>query len=146
MQQAIENDRSAVFAEEAFVVDVQAFLYEMMESKQVSRADLAKAMGVSRARISQIFSDECKNFTVRLLARAMHALGETPRLECQWSDEEASVAAEKEQRRAIKNAKNVRALWLDTARADDITVACNDDDIRIDGMLHLEMDTMGMAA
>lgn len=146
MQQAIENDRSAVFAEEAFVVDVQAFLYEMMESKKVSRADLAKAMGVSRARISQIFSDECKNFTVRLLARAMHALGETPRLECQWSDEEASVAAEKEQRRAIKNAKNVRALWLDTARADDITVACNDDDIRIDGMLHLEMDTMGMAA
>ncbi|MES3093215.1 helix-turn-helix transcriptional regulator [Sphingomonas aerolata] len=146
MQQAIETDRSAVFAEEAFVVEVQAFLYEMMESKQVSRADLAKAMGVSRARISQIFSDECKNFTVRLLARAMHALGETPRLECQWSDEEASAAAQKEQRRAIKNAKNVRALWLDTARADDITAACNDDDIRIDGMLHLEMDTMGMAA
>lgn len=146
MQQAIENDRSAVFAEEAFVVDVQAFLYEMMESKQVSRADLAKAMGVSRARISQLFSDDCKNFTVRLLARAMHALGETPRLECQWSDTEANAAAEKAQQKAIKNAKNVRALWLDTARGDDIAVACNDDDVRIDGMLHLEMDTMGMAA
>ena len=146
MQQAMDYNRSAVFAEEAFVVDVQAFLHQLMEEKQISRSDLAKAMGVSRARISQIFSDDCKNFTVRLLARAMHALGETPRLECEWTDVQAQLTAEKERRDAMKSARNVRALWLDTARADDVTVACNDDDVRIDGMLHLELDTLGMAA
>lgn len=70
------NERSVIFAEEGFVVDAQIFLNELMIEKNISRATLAKAMGVSRARVSQIFSDDCKNFTVRLLARAIHALGE----------------------------------------------------------------------
>lgn len=71
---------TASYAEEAFVVDVQSFLHQIMEEKGVSRAQLARAMGVSRARVTQVFSDECKNFTVRLLARAVHALGEAPRI------------------------------------------------------------------
>lgn len=77
-QEGIE--RAAIFAEEDFVVEAQTFLHSLMEEKGVSRSDLARAMGVSRARVTQIFSDECKNFTVRLLARATHALGETPKL------------------------------------------------------------------
>jgi transcriptional regulator with XRE-family HTH domain len=75
------KERAAVFAEEDFVVESQIFLHQMMEEKGMSRADLARAMGVTRARVSQIFSDECKNFTVRLLARAVHALGEKPELQ-----------------------------------------------------------------
>lgn len=137
MKQAIDNDRSTVFAEEAFVVDVQAFLYQLMEEKNISRADLAKAMGVSRARVTQIFSDECKNFTVRLLARAMHALGEKPRLACDWSELQAQIAAEHERRQAIENSKNVRKIWWDSARLDDPIAACNDDDVRIDAMLEM---------
>lgn len=79
---AINGDleRNAVFAEEDFVVEAQLFLHALMEKKGASRSDLARAMGVSRARVTQIFSDECKNFTVRLLARAAHALGEAPLL------------------------------------------------------------------
>lgn len=68
--------RSRVFAEEAAVVEVQALLHELMESKGWSRADLARAMKVSRGRVTQLFSDECTNLTIRLIARAIFALKE----------------------------------------------------------------------
>lgn len=71
---ALEQKR--VFAEEAAVVYAQTLLHSVMERKGFSRADLARAMNVSRARVTQIFSDDCSNFTVRLLARALWALGE----------------------------------------------------------------------
>lgn len=76
MIDSFETSTSIAGAEEAFVVDVQSFLHQLMIDKGFSRSQLADAMGVSRARISQLFSDECKNFTIRLLARAVHALGE----------------------------------------------------------------------
>lgn len=75
--------KSSTYAEEAFVVDLQSVLHTLMEEKGVSRAQLASALGVSRARISQMFSSECKNLTARLLARTFHALGETPELTCE---------------------------------------------------------------
>jgi transcriptional regulator with XRE-family HTH domain len=75
---AENNKRSEqlIFAEEALVVNAQGLLQELMNEKGVSRADLARAMGVSRARVTQLFSDECTNFTLRLWARALFALGE----------------------------------------------------------------------
>ena len=66
----------AVFAEEAFRVDVQVAIHELMEEKGVSQRELANRLGVSEARVSQIFSDAC-NITIRRLARIFHALGET---------------------------------------------------------------------
>lgn len=76
MRHDLTKEQIAVFAEEAAVVEVQSLLHQLMENKGWSRADLARAMNVSRARVTQIFSDECKNLTVRLLARAMTALEE----------------------------------------------------------------------
>lgn len=75
------NDRvqkleaSTEFAEEMLVAEIQSVLQEILEEKGYSRADLAKKMGVTKARVTQIFSDT-QNFTVRLVARAFHALGE----------------------------------------------------------------------
>lgn len=77
-------DIDAIRTEENFVADAQLLLHEIMLEKGVSRSSLAERMGVSRARISQIFSSDCKNFTVRFFARAMHALGETPEISCRW--------------------------------------------------------------
>jgi transcriptional regulator with XRE-family HTH domain len=82
MNNVSDDERKAIFAEEALVVDAQIFLHTLMEEKGISRADLARAMGVSRARITQMFSDECKNFTIRLFARAAFALGEKVELDC----------------------------------------------------------------
>lgn len=82
MNEVADNHDAIIFAEEALVVDVQIFLHNLMEEKGMSRADLAKAMGVSRARVSQMLSDDCRNLTVRLLARATHALGERMEFDC----------------------------------------------------------------
>jgi len=76
MADEISQEERLIFAEEALVVNAQGLLQELLDEKGFSRADLARAMGVSRARVTQLFSDECKNFTVRFLARAFFALGE----------------------------------------------------------------------
>lgn len=69
---------SDLFKEEHFVAEVQAKLAELMDSKGFSRAELARKLGVSRARVTQIFSDDAKNLTLRLLVRSYLALDEVP--------------------------------------------------------------------
>jgi transcriptional regulator with XRE-family HTH domain len=73
---------TSVYAEEALVVDLQSLLHAVMIEKGMTRSQLAQAMGVSKARVTQLFSADCGNFTVRLLARALHALGEQLEVNC----------------------------------------------------------------
>lgn len=68
-----------IFAEEAFVVEVQVAIHGLMKRLGVSQKELAKRLSLSEARVSQIFADEC-NITVRTLARIYHALGATPQI------------------------------------------------------------------
>nr|WP_314121363.1 XRE family transcriptional regulator [uncultured Brevundimonas sp.] len=77
---ALKN--SSVYAEEALVVDLQSLLHTVMVEKGFTRSQLAAAMGVSKARVTQLFSDDCNNFTVRMLARALFALGEQLEVSC----------------------------------------------------------------
>jgi transcriptional regulator with XRE-family HTH domain len=126
MANQIANEREAIFAEEAFVVDVQILLNQIMKEKGYSRADLARAMNVSRARITQIFSDECKNFTVRLLARAMHAMGEAPELTCELHLEELRRKWELEARKLAKAATNVVPMWDDETDINEVCGPAND--------------------
>lgn len=119
---AIEKD--AIFAEEGFVVDAQIFLNELMIEKRMSRSDLAKAMGVSRARISQIFSDDCKNFTVRLLARAIHALGEEAFLTHRRAYEALKTVWQEDSFKGT--AGNCLPMWSEEASNDDY---CDDNNV-----------------
>lgn len=66
---------SAEYAEEKLVASVQSLLEEALQERGWNKSDLARKMGVSKARVSQMFSDN-QNFTMRLLANAFHALGE----------------------------------------------------------------------
>lgn len=70
-----ELRNSPEFAEEKLVAEVQSLLEQTLSDRGMSRTDLANRMGVNKSRVSQLFSDN-QNFTVRLLARAFHALGE----------------------------------------------------------------------
>lgn len=146
MVQASANDREIVFAEEAFVVDAQSLLHELMVQKGFSRADLATTMGVSRARVTQILSDDCKNFTVRLFARAMRALGEKPEVTCRWMADQKAAEAKARKRQSITLASNVHELWRDTAVSEESYSPCNDDDARIGGLLHRQLEAGRMAA
>jgi transcriptional regulator with XRE-family HTH domain len=142
MANQIANEREAIFAEEAFVVDAQILLNQIMKEKGYSKADLARAMNVSRARITQIFSDECKNFTVRLLARAMHAMGEAPELTCELHLQEIRRKWELEARKLAKAATNVVPMWDDETDMDEMCGPANDN--RMAGLARHY--GMGMAA
>lgn len=126
MAEKIANEREAVFAEEAFVVEVQGVLHQIMLKKGISRAHLARAMNVSRARVTQIFSDECKNFTVRLLARAMHAMGEVPELTCEFHLQEIRGELERRAKELSSAAPNVFPIWDDTTDMSEWCGPAND--------------------
>lgn len=85
MKKNVET-RDEIFAEEGFIADVQFAIHNLLEDKKMTRADLARALDISQARVSQMFGDAAKNLTLRTLARIFHALGEdirvtSPRLE-----------------------------------------------------------------
>lgn len=133
MSSTNDQERNAIFAEEAFVVDAQLFLHSLMEEKGFTRADLAKAMGVSRPRVSQVFSDDCKNFTLRLFARAVHALGETPTLSCQHFDRKCEQDQADELANLIEVSPNVFPIWHEAG--DDSEAEClNSNDLRLAGL------------
>jgi transcriptional regulator with XRE-family HTH domain len=91
----IDEAEADLFAQEDFVADIQSILHRMMFDKGVSRADLAKRLGVSKPRISQYFAHDGSNLTARTLARIFHALGEQLELVCDWTRlQDATYASE----------------------------------------------------
>jgi len=74
------EDEELIFAEEAFRVDTQLKIHELMIQKGLTQKDLAARLKVSEARVSQFFSDKF-NMTVRKLARIFFVMGEVPKIE-----------------------------------------------------------------
>lgn len=64
------------FAIEALVFSVQVALQRAMNRKGVTNKMLAEKLGMSPARVSQIFATKGPNLTVKTIARIAHALGE----------------------------------------------------------------------
>ncbi|MGV2018171.1 helix-turn-helix domain-containing protein [Agrobacterium sp. 22-223-1] len=69
-----ELTREQVDAEEDALIDFQFALMDAMKLQGMTKAELAEVLGVSRARISQLFSPSA-NPTLKLAARALHAVG-----------------------------------------------------------------------
>src|SRR5688500_10983979 len=93
-----ELTREQIHAEEDALMDFQFALIDAMRERGMTKAELAKALGVSRARVSQLFSSEA-NPTLKLAARALHAVGMkssfcslTPSSEAETKSEAAPVA------------------------------------------------------
>lgn len=137
MNDIINANEDLATVEEGFVVDVQVFLHEMMVEKQVSRAELARRMGVSRGRVTQIFSDDCKNLTIRLLARATHALGEVPMIDSDLTRRLRDEREQETQNEIIATASNVHPMWRDASEGGNLADReCGDGDVRLDGVVH----------
>jgi len=64
------------FAIEALVFSVQVALQRAMNRKGVSNKELAERLGMTPARVSQVFSSTGPNLTLKTIARIAHALGE----------------------------------------------------------------------
>lgn len=74
------NEEELLGAEESFIADVQFALHNLLAQKDTSRSELAKLLGVSESRISQIFADNPKNLTLRTIARVFAVLGDRAHL------------------------------------------------------------------
>jgi transcriptional regulator with XRE-family HTH domain len=70
------GNHDMIIAEDALIADVQFAIHNLLEAKGKSRADLARALNVSEARVSQLFRDNTKNLTLRTIARIFCVLGE----------------------------------------------------------------------
>ncbi len=80
------SGRDAIIAAEGFVADVQFRIQTRLNDRRMSRADLARRLNVSEARVSHLFAAEAQNLTLRTLAKIFHALDDvcyvtSPRLE-----------------------------------------------------------------
>lgn len=69
-----ELTREQVYAEEDALIDFQFALIDAMRERGMSKAELAEVLGVSRARVSQLFAPDA-NPTLKLAARALLAVG-----------------------------------------------------------------------
>ena len=84
-----------VAIEEDAVLNFQFSLIDAMAEAGLTKADLAKALGVSRARVSQMLVSEA-NPTIKVIARAMAALGRSvqyPPLEASSKHKDNRAAA-----------------------------------------------------
>ncbi len=68
-------DPKMVEAEENLLIDYQFLLQERMSQKGVSQSELAERAGISKARMSQVLSDDA-NPTLKTFADLFYALGE----------------------------------------------------------------------
>jgi transcriptional regulator with XRE-family HTH domain len=70
-----EIDQGAVVAEENLVIDAQYLIQGILNERELTRSDLAKLTGISKARLTQLMRPDA-NPTLRTFARLMSALGE----------------------------------------------------------------------
>jgi len=68
-------DEKLIKAEEDLLIDFQFLIQDLIDKKNVSRSDLCRRAGISKARLSQILSPEA-NPTVKTFARLLWALDE----------------------------------------------------------------------
>lgn len=70
--------REDVLFEEAFLLQVQCCIQGLLNDKRLKYRDLSKRLGVSEARVSQMFAEDASNLTIRTIARIFYQLGERP--------------------------------------------------------------------
>lgn len=73
----MSGDREERLAEERFVFLTQALIQRELNKRGLKYRDLARKLGVSEARISQLMGDSAINLSVRTVGRILYRLDET---------------------------------------------------------------------
>jgi transcriptional regulator with XRE-family HTH domain len=71
---------SPEFYEELLLLQAQELISRLMEEKSISKADLAKKLGKSKAHVTGLLADG-RNLTLKTLARVCYTLGAEAHLE-----------------------------------------------------------------
>jgi transcriptional regulator with XRE-family HTH domain len=90
-----------LLAEERAIATVQAMAIRLLEEKKLKRTDLAGLLGVSEARISQIFSGDPSNLSIKKAAQLFFAMGEELEFSCKKIDEMNERAQKRNRETAI---------------------------------------------
>lgn len=131
----MDQDIDFVGAEEDLLIDFQFLVQDVLNAKGVSKTQLAKRAGISKARLSQILSAEA-NPSVKTFARLFHALD--VRVEPKVAShrtEPSSVPQQKSEWEIGHVSKEARRPQRQFARAQvsDWSGACNDNYMSVDG-------------
>jgi len=110
MRQEKKIDPAVIAAEENLLIDFQFLLQELISSKNVSRTELAELAGLSKARLSQIFSAEA-NPTVKTMARLAHAMGER-----------IDISRKKEEKLEARQPRPRHSFGWDDVANDNVTI------------------------
>lgn len=70
------EEEAEAFALESLVFSVQIALQKAMSKRGVTSKDLAERLGMTPARVSQIFAEKGPNLTLKTIAKVQAALGE----------------------------------------------------------------------
>lgn len=79
MKEAQETEKGScefqrLLRQERLILEATEFVFELMESNDMSKADLARALGKSRSHVSQLL-DGSRNMTLRTLADMIGIFG-----------------------------------------------------------------------
>ncbi|WP_413503892.1 helix-turn-helix domain-containing protein [Serratia grimesii] len=105
-----------VSASEELTFDVTEDILILMEDKEISKTDLAKKLGKTKAYISQLLSGS-KNMTLKTLSDVCHAIGVKPTVE--FIDIERIIISDS------TSPSFTRAGWQEYVIEDDRTNPCN---------------------
>lgn len=129
-----EVRREMVEVEENFLIDFQFLVQDLIVAKGITRSELAKRAGISKARLSQILSAEA-NPTIKTFARLFEALDTKVVLEpvgqqrtidlVTKSDVEESWQVEQEQepQLAKRHGRKLVSAWSDASNDNYVVTA-----------------------
>lgn len=70
-----EGDYDGLVAENRFISDIQLAIETSLAERRMTQTELARLLGVSSARVSQLLAGNGANMTARTVARIAHVLG-----------------------------------------------------------------------
>lgn len=73
----LEENPEQRLAEEELIWRIQSVIQRELNKQGLKHRDLARLLGVSVARISQLLGDDPKNLTVRTVAKILYHLGQS---------------------------------------------------------------------
>jgi transcriptional regulator with XRE-family HTH domain len=97
--------------EEEAVAHVQAMALRLLAEKKITRSQLAAAMGVSIAHVSQLLGDDPQNLSIKKAARLFHHLGEQLVITCAGIERMNRQAEARNARMAAASAKQSKGQW-----------------------------------
>jgi len=102
---ATDKNYDVLFAENEFVTGLQLEIERAMSESDMTQADLARALDVSEARVSQILGGNGRNLQARTIARIAHILGLHAHVKFK-QQESAEDCAE-----AVKSSRRAFHVW-----------------------------------